>query len=203
MHVYEFFGYAAGAIGVYLAIPQARNIRKLGHGDGVSRSYWFIMMLMMASWLAYGILIDSPSIIASNVLGFFTSSLVVSVLINRGWIFWPVAMVAGTAWVFLFKMLPLEIVTVVLVVGTFSRVPQIIRSIQNLRGGVASAVSMRSQFMSLAAMLLWECYSLLSGKESLVITTTSGLTLVLIVIALELAGRRRAQQLAPALSDGV
>jgi uncharacterized protein with PQ loop repeat len=205
MHSYEFFGYAAGAIGVYLAIPQALHIRRLGHGEGVSLTYWLIMLVMMSSWLSYGLIIESPSIIASNILGFFTSALVVSALINRGWKFWAIAIVAGTAWVFLFKLVPLAIITVFLVVGTFSRVPQIIRSIQNLRGGVASAVSMRSQFMSLATMLLWECYSFLSGKQSLVITTTSGLTLVLVVIGLELAGRARARQqsLAPVAADGV
>jgi uncharacterized protein with PQ loop repeat len=203
MHIYEFFGYAAGAIGVYLAIPQARNIRRLGHGEGVSLSYWLIMLVMMSSWLSYGILIDSPSIILSNLLGFFTTAMVVSALLKRGWLFWPMVVVAGAAWVLIFKLIPLEIITVVLVVGTFSRIPQIIRSVQNLRRRVASAVSMRSQFMSLTAMLLWEGYSFLSGKESLVITTTSGLTMVSIVIVLELAGRARANRIqAIELVDG-
>lgn len=205
MHTYEFFGYAAGAIGVYLAIPQARNIRRLGHGQGVSLTYWLVMLLVGASWLSYGILVDAPSIAVSNLLGFFTSALVVSALMRRGWILWPILIVAGATWVLLFKMLPLEVITVALVVGTFSRIPQIFRSIQNLRNGVASAVSMRSQYLGLATMLLWEGYSFLSGKMSLVITTTSGLTMVLIVISLELAGSTRAKpkELSPVTADGV
>lgn len=203
MHVYEFFGYAAGAIGVYLAIPHARNIRKLGHGNGVSLSYWLIMLLVGASWLSYGILVGSPSIALANLFGFFTSAMVVSALMQRGWLLWPLIVAAGAVWVFAFKLLPIEIITVALVVGTFSRLPQILRSIQNLRAGIASAVSMRSQYLGLVTMLLWEGYSFLSGKESLVITTTSGLIMVLIVIGLELAGRRRAQQLTPLLADEV
>jgi uncharacterized protein with PQ loop repeat len=197
MQVQELFGFAAGAIGVYMAIPQARHIRKLGHGEGVSLTYWSVLLLVGASWLSYGILIDSPSLIVSNVLGFTTSAMVVTALLQRGWVAWPVIFGLGAIWVLLFKLLPLSLITILLVAMTFNRVPQIIRSIQNLRSGVASAVSMKSQYFLFSAMLLWEIYSFMSGQVSLVVTTTTGMTLTSAVIVLELAGRRRASALAP------
>ena len=198
MQLQEFFGFAAGAIGVYMAVPQARHIRKLGHGEGVSLTYWSVLLLVGASWLSYGILINSPSLIVSNVLGFTTSAMVVTALVRRGWIAWPVIFALGAIWVLLFKLLPLGLITVLLVGMTFNRVPQIVRSVQNLRNGVASAVSMKSQYYLLSAMLLWEVYSFMSGHFSLVVTTTTGLTLTSAVIVLELVGRRKAAALARA-----
>ena len=203
MQLQEVFGFAGGAIGVYMAVPQARHIRKLGHGDGVSLTYWAVLLLVNASWLGYGLLIGSPSLIISNVLGFTTSTMVVTALLKKGWVAWLSVYAAGAVWMLLFKMLPLALITVLLVAMTFNRLPQIYRSIQNLRAGVASAVSMRSQYYLASAMVLWEVYSFLSGHISLVITTTTGLTLTTAVIALELAGRRKAARLeAIELVDG-
>ena len=203
MQAQEIFGFVAGAIGVYMAVPQARNIRKLGHGEGVSLTYWAVLVMVNASWLGYGILLGSPSLIVSNVLGFTTSTMVVTALINKGWIAWPVIYGIGAVWVLAFKMLPIAVITVLLVAMTFNRLPQIYRSVQNLRAGVASAVSMRSQYYLFTAMILWEFYSFMSGHVSLVITTTTGLLLTSVVITLELAGRSKAARLqAIELVDG-
>lgn len=196
MQPHEILGFVAGAIGVYMAVPQARQIRRLGHGQGVSLTYWLVLMLVNASWLGYGLLIQAPSLIVSNILGFTTSAMVVTALLNRGWIMWPVLYAVGGAWVWLFAMLPIAVITVALIAMTFNRLPQIFRSIRNLRLGVSTAVSLRSQYYLLTAMVLWEVYSVLSNQPSLVITTTTGLTLTLTVIVLEIAVRRKADRLA-------
>lgn len=196
MQPHEILGFIAGAIGVYMAVPQARQIRKLGHGEGVSLTYWAVLLFVSASWMGYGLLLGSPSIIVSNILGFTTTSLVVTALLRRGWWLWPALYLGGALWVWLFSLLPIAVITVVLVGMTFNRLPQIIRSIRNLRLGISTAVSLRSQFYLLTAMVLWEVYSVLANSASLVITTTTGLTLTLTVILLEIAVRRKADRVA-------
>jgi uncharacterized protein with PQ loop repeat len=102
---------------------------------------------------------------------------------------------AGAIWCWLFMMLPMAVITVVLVALTFSRLPQLIRSVRSYRAGIETAVSLRSLYIGLLTMLLWEAYSFASGLIQLVITTTVGLTLTLTVLVLEILGKRKAARL--------
>ena len=203
MQLQEIFGFIAGGIGVYTAVPQALHIRKIGHGTGVSLGYWITMLVVNASWFGYALLVNSPSILFANGIGYITSGLVVAALLKREWLVWPVMLVAGAVWCWLFMMLPMSVITVVLVALTFSRLPQLIRSVRSYRAGIETAVSLRSLYIGLVTMLLWEAYSFASGLIQLVITTTVGLTLTLTVLVLEILGKRKAARLqAIAESEG-
>ncbi|MEN9715071.1 MAG: hypothetical protein RJA35_538 [Actinomycetota bacterium] len=203
MQPQEIFGFIAGAIGIYMAVPQALHIRKVGHGTGVSLGYWIILLFVNASWTAYALLVNSPSILFANGIGYLTSAMVVAALVKNNVIAWPVMLLAGAGWVWAFMKLPMSVIGVVLVVLTFSRIPQIIRSVRSYRAGISTAVSMRSQYIGLFTMLLWEGYSFASGLVQLVVTTTVGLTLTLTVLILELLGKRKAARLsAIELVDG-
>jgi uncharacterized protein with PQ loop repeat len=195
MQLQEIFGFIAGGIGVYTAVPQALHIRKIGHGTGVSLGYWITMLVVNASWFGYALLVNSPSILFANGIGYITSGLVVAALLKREWLVWPVMLVAGAVWCWLFMMLPMAVITVVLVALTFSRLPQLIRSVRSYRAGIETAVSLRSLYIGLLTMLLWEAYSFASGLIQLVITTTVGLTLTLTVLVLEILGKRKAARL--------
>ena len=195
MQLQEIFGFIAGGIGVYTAVPQALHIRKIGHGTGVSLGYWITMLVVNASWFGYALLVNSPSILFANGIGYITSGLVVAALLKREWLVWPVMLVAGAVWCWLFMMLPMAVITVVLVALTFSRLPQLIRSVRSYRAGIETAVSLRSLYIGLVTMLLWEAYSFASGLIQLVITTTVGLTLTLTVLVLEILGKRKAARL--------
>ena len=203
MQLQEIFGFIAGGIGVYTAVPQALHIRKIGHGTGVSLGYWITMLVVNASWFGYALLVNSPSILFANGIGYITSGLVVAALLKREWLVWPVMLAAGAIWCWLFMMLPMAVITVVLVALTFSRLPQLIRSVRSYRAGIETAVSLRSLYIGLVTMLLWEAYSFASGLIQLVITTTVGLTLTLTVLVLEILGKRKAARLqAIAESEG-
>ncbi|MEN9737905.1 MAG: hypothetical protein RJA26_1138 [Actinomycetota bacterium] len=195
MQLQEIFGFIAGGIGVYTAVPQALHIRKIGHGTGVSLGYWITMLVVNASWFGYALLVNSPSILFANGIGYITSGLVVAALLKREWLVWPVMLAAGSIWCWLFMMLPMAVITVVLVALTFSRLPQLIRSVRSYRAGIETAVSLRSLYIGLLTMLLWEAYSFASGLIQLVITTTVGLTLTLTVLVLEILGKRKAARL--------
>lgn len=195
LQLQEIFGFIAGGIGVYTAVPQALHIRKLGHGTGVSLGYWITMLVVNASWFGYALLVSSPSIIFANGVGFITSGLVVAALLKRELIVWPIMLVAGALWCWGFLQLPMPIITVLLVALTFSRLPQLIRSVRSYRAGIETAVSLRSLYIGLVTMLLWEAYSFASGLIQLIITTTIGLTLTLTVLTLEILGKRKAARL--------
>lgn len=196
----EAFGFLGGALGVVVALPQALRIRKLGHGQGVSLTMWLITLVVNASWLGYGVLLQSPSLIISNIIGFATSSLVVAALLNRGWITWPAMYAAGALWLVLELQFSINVITGFLIVLTLYRLPQLIKSVQNLRRGLETAVSMKSLFVSLTALTCWMVYSVASGRPQLVLTTSSALAMTLAITTLEVLTARLAIKRAAAVS---
>lgn len=190
----EVFGFLGGALGVVVALPQALRIRKLGHGQGVSLVMWLITLVVNASWLGYGIILQSPSLVISNIIGFATSSLVVAALLNRGWMTWPAMYLAGGLWLLLELQFSINAITAFLIALTLYRLPQLIKSVKNLRLGLESAVSMKSLFVSLSALTCWMIYSVASGRPQLVLTTSSALVMTLAITTLEIFTARLASK---------
>ena len=197
----EVFGFLGGTLGVVVALPQALRIRQLGHGYGVSLVMWLITLLVNASWLGYGIMLQSPSLIISNIVGFFTSSLVVAALLRKGWLAWPVMYGAGALWLLLELQFSLNVITGFLILLTLYRLPQLIKSVKNLREGRETAVSMRSLFVSLTALACWMIYSLASGRPQLVLTTSTALAMTLAITTLEVITARLSSRRAVASLD--
>lgn len=190
----ELFGFLGGALGVSQALPQAIRIRRLGHGYGVSLVMWLATLLVNASWLGYGLMLHSPSIIISNAVAFITSSLVVAALLNRGWLAWPVMFAAGGFWLFLELQVSFNVITGFLVALTLYRLPQLIKSVRNLRAGKPTAVSLPGLLVGLGAICSWMVYSVLSGKSQLILTTGTAMAMTLTIVTLELITLRIAKQ---------
>ena len=184
----EFFGFVAAVLGVIQAWPQARKIRQLGHGHGVSVAMWVLMTGSSAAWLGHGIRLGSPSLIASTVASAFMNVLVVLALTTSPKIVLIRFVVLSTAVVVAMATLPLWATTPVLFAFTLSRLPQIARSWKLKKQGIpGSAVSMGMLGLSIASLFAWEVYSILWKSWVLVGTTTLALTSVLLVAYLELS----------------
>lgn len=182
----EFFGFVAAVLGVIQAWPQARKIRQLGHGHGVSVAMWVLMTGSSAAWLGHGIRLGSPSLIASTVASAFMNVLVVLALTTSPKIVLIRFVVLSTAVVVAMATLPLWATTPVLFAFTLSRLPQIARSWKLKKQGIpGSAVSMGMLGLSIASLVAWEVYSILWKSWVLVGTTTLALTSVLLVAYLE------------------
>jgi uncharacterized protein with PQ loop repeat len=184
----EVFGFVAAVLGVLQAWPQARKIRTLGHGHGVSITMWILMTGSSAAWLGYGIRIGSPSLIASTVASIFMNSMVLLALTSspRVIIFRIAALSSATA--LLIATLPLWITTPILFAFALSRVPQIHRSWVSKRNKVpGSAVSMGMISLSIACLVAWEVYSILWKSPVLIGTTTVALISAVLVAYLELS----------------
>ena len=82
MHPVEILGFIGGAIGIFIGLPQALHVRKLGHGEGVSLSAWSLMFAMYCAWAFYGIRISSPSAALSNFITLLVVAGVVIALIG-------------------------------------------------------------------------------------------------------------------------
>jgi uncharacterized protein with PQ loop repeat len=184
----EVFGFVAAVLGVLQAWPQARKIRTLGHGHGVSITMWILMTWSSAAWLGYGIRIGSPSLIASTVASIFMNSMVLLALTSspRVIIFRIAALSSATA--LLIATLPLWMTTPILFAFALSRVPQIHRSWVSKRNKVpGSAVSMGMISLSIACLVAWEVYSILWKSPVLIGTTTVALISAVLVAYLELS----------------
>jgi uncharacterized protein with PQ loop repeat len=183
----ELFGFVAAVLGVLQAWPQARKIRTLGHGHGVSITMWILMTGSSAAWLGHGIRIGSPSLIASTVASAVMNLTVVLALTSSPRVVVFRFTVLSSVTVLLIATLPLWITTPILFAFTLSRAPQIVQSWKSKRDNIpGSAVSMGMVALNVACLLAWEVYSILWKSPVLIGTTTIALVLTLSVAYLEI-----------------
>jgi len=183
----EFFGFVAAVLGVMQAWPQARKIRVLGHGHGVSITMWVLMTGASAAWLGHGIRIGSPSLIASTIASAVMNLTVVLALTSSPRIVVMRFLVLSSSTALLIAILPLWITTFVLFAFTLSRIPQVLQSWNSKRHKVpGSAVSMGMIALNVACLLAWGVYSIIWNSPVLIGTTTIALVLALLVAYLEL-----------------
>ena len=75
----EIIGLLAGLVGVIAWIPQIYRIWIKKRADGISLPTFLVITTALILWLIYGILINSLSLIVSNI---FTLIMILSVLIG-------------------------------------------------------------------------------------------------------------------------
>ena len=63
----EIVGFTAGTIGTLAFLPQAYKIHRTNNTDGLSEATTLCFLAALALWTTYGVLMDSPSLIVTNV----------------------------------------------------------------------------------------------------------------------------------------
>jgi MtN3 and saliva related transmembrane protein len=66
----EYIGFIAATLTTSAFLPQAFKIWKSKTADGLSLSMYLVMGTGTLSWLVYGLLIESPSVIVANCISF-------------------------------------------------------------------------------------------------------------------------------------
>jgi uncharacterized protein with PQ loop repeat len=184
----EVFGFVAAVLGVLQAWPQARKIRSLGHGHGVSIAMWILMTGSSAAWLGHGIRIGSPSLIASTVASALMNLTVVLALTSSPRVVIVRFVALSSITILFIATLPLWITTPILFSFTLSRLPQIHRSWVSKKNNVqGTAVSMGMIVVNIACLVAWEVYSILWKSPVLIGTTTIALILAVLVAYLEIS----------------
>jgi MtN3 and saliva related transmembrane protein len=64
----ETLGFVAAILTTLSFLPQALRIRRLRSADDVSLTMYLMMVIGQGLWLAYGVVISSPSMIGANVI---------------------------------------------------------------------------------------------------------------------------------------
>ncbi len=82
MYSPEYIGFFAAILTTAAFLPQAFKIWKSKNADGLSLTMYATMGLGILSWLIYGIMIESPSVIAANSLS-FSITVFISIFIIR------------------------------------------------------------------------------------------------------------------------
>lgn len=188
----EMFGFVGGALSMMQALPQARRVRALGHGRGVSTSAWVFTFAANVTWLGYGVRIASPSLVMTNVVSAVLSAAVITAIVDAR--FRPVLAlpVLGIGFAFAVQVIPEAFTSVVMVALTMSRAPQVAQSWRHYKAGAHSAVSMGTVMLSIAGLLCWAGFSILAQRPLLILTTALALTLAVTIAVLELSGERAA-----------
>ncbi len=198
MAAVEWLGFLGGGIGIFFGLPQVRQVRAVGHGQGVSLLTWIMLFAGAASWAGYGIRIGSISVTVTNVAAAVINGCVVVTVHGRGRkpLLWLAALTVGLL-VFVLTT-PGPLVSTLLVMLMFGQVPQVYQSSRNVREQLPSAVSLTALRISLLSLLCWEVYALVAHSGVILVTTTMGLVMNLTIIALEMRAQHLGLRLATA-----
>ena len=63
----EIIGYVAGVLGIIAWAPQIRKVWVEKAHKGISLPTMYLILVALTLWLIYGIMIDAPAVIWSNV----------------------------------------------------------------------------------------------------------------------------------------
>ena len=149
----ELVGFAAGALGMFFGLPQALRVRRLGHGRGVSLISWMLQFGVATAWAAYGLDVQSPSVLLTNVgAGLINASVIMAIMCNN---VKSISILTAYASVLsaLVLLLPSFFVSVLLISLVFAQSPQIVKSYRNISAGKDSAVSITALSVSSFSIL--------------------------------------------------
>ncbi len=94
------------------------------------------------------------------------------------------------------QVIPVWLTGIILVTFTLSRLPQLFVSIQNMKRGKVTAVSVSSLAMGAASMLCWGLYGVIHQDPLVMWTTGLAFALMVSVGALEVYTAEKAKRLA-------
>lgn len=191
MHPVEILGFIGGGIGMFFGLPQVLEIRRQGHGNGVSLVSWILLFGVSTSWAAYGFHLKSPSASITNIgAALISGSLIVALVPKeRKPILWLVAYAAALSTLVL--TLPPKFVNALLIALVFAQTPQVIKSYRNFRLRIRSVVSLKALGVSTASVICWIAYALLADIPLIAITSYIALSINLTIVTLEVLARRR------------
>ena len=205
--VAESIGLLAGACGLSIAIPQILRVLRTKSHVGVSTSSWLILTLSVISWAIYGIRIESPSQIISNVIAAGFNSVLVWILLRedlRSRISRPGTM-ATTIVVILGAVCSAivwfssELVTeIFLSLFLTSRMPQVASSFRSWRLGRATVVSKLTFTLATASGVCWVIYGLMMGLPFVYWFSAAMTLLSVLVLIFELLAAKKASSLTAA-----
>jgi MtN3 and saliva related transmembrane protein len=78
----EYIGFIAATLTTSAFLSQAFKIWKSKTADGLSLSMYLVMGTGTLSWLVYGILIESPSVIVANCISFSIILFIITFIIR-------------------------------------------------------------------------------------------------------------------------
>ena len=191
----QSFGFAGGIIGIATGLPQMLRIRaRGGNTDGLALSPWILMLATFASYTAYGLAANSPSIWVCNILTFFTTALVVTAVLGNSAKVWAAIIVGGLVTGVIMTVLPSLIIQVILAALTANRLPQLVRTWLNRKTAMVSAVSIPSLAVALTSGLCWVGYAVFMQDNYIVFTSLLATSITLSTALLEAHIARLAKQ---------
>jgi uncharacterized protein with PQ loop repeat len=192
----ELCGFAGGALGTVVAVPQVIRIRRVGHSEGVALLPYLLLCITYSAWFTYGVILNSPSLIVSNVLTYITGALVILAIRENNLTSFGIMAGISAATIAFVALSPDVVVKGLLVALTFARLPQLIVSWRNRNRDTATAVSLGSLFIALTGATLWMGYSFLTEHPFFIITTSIAIMLSLVTFLVEWRISSRAKALA-------
>jgi uncharacterized protein with PQ loop repeat len=187
----EVVGFIAGGIGIFFGLPQALRVRKLGHGRGVSLISWTLQFAVAASWATYGFDTKSPSIMLTNLVALLVNASVIMAILRNNVKSISLLIIYAAMWATLILSLPSAAVSTLLVALNFAQSPQVVKSFHNIRVGKDSAVSVTALSVSCFSILIWILYGFMADDSLIKVSALVALSINLLIIALELIGKRK------------
>lgn len=80
----EWVGYFAAFLTTAAYVPQMLKVVRHKHTQSISLGMYILITAGLAAWFAYGVLINSPSIIAANAITFFMALIILIMKLKHG-----------------------------------------------------------------------------------------------------------------------
>jgi len=181
----EACGLAGGALGTIMGIPQVLRIRKIGHSEGVALLPWLLLCITYSAWFTYGVQLLSPALIISNLLTYIVGAFVITAIRGNKFSSYAIMAAISAVTVLFVTTAPEALVQALLIVMTFSRLPQLLVSWKNRNRNEATAISLGSLLISLTGAMLWMAYSFLTEHPFFIVTTSLAIGLSLTTFLIE------------------
>jgi uncharacterized protein with PQ loop repeat len=199
MPLAAFVGWGGAVLGTLTSAAQHVRVRRRG-ADGVNATTWSLFLCMSGFWLAYGVAVRSPEIVAASVAGApFNVALLAHLARHerRRGLWHAACAVAGVTVVpaVLFGWGAGLLGIGVLVVAT--RAPQLV---QLVRARHAHGVSVSSWTLGVTSVALWLAYYLSTSQHAAACTMTAALACNVAIVSLTVVRHRGAASTVPALA---
>ena len=190
-HPVELLGILGGAIGLVQSLPQIKKIRSLHEHDGISTTTYIFFLISGWAWFAYGTRTHSiAQMVVNPISQIMTITILVLIMGKNRKTFWTLLGISIATFM-VFLIIPISLMSFILTGFMFSRIPQVIESWKTFCHGADSAVSVLSWSLAILSCLPWILYGLATGRAFIVFTTGLSLLFSVIIISLELAGKRK------------
>lgn len=191
----ELLGIIAAILDLSMSLPQTYKIWKNKNTDGVSLFTWLTLYTTFVAWTIYTYQQHIIATLGFVIAAFFIGALLLPTIYkNRNTSkIKTYTIILGIPLLLIpfIYFAPAILITIFLLILTFNRIPQIIKSYKTYKSGEYSNVSIAAWILGLSANLCWLTYGILKPDINIILIPLMPILYDITILFFELIGNRK------------